>query len=212
MTSSPYLEYKIKMPSANRFVIAGAAAFVFAVGTGGYSTAQCFVPRGAKGHGEERTASVVPVKVVAISKSDSRAAPSHAEDLRLIRDYLKPSVAQLAGALGVERQTIYDWQAGKGVSDERRELICELVSACSKLAEAGVTAGDDILRRKIYNGKTLLHLIASGTSAADAVALARSIFETEQYERRLLAEHLKRRPLDKIDTTDAGKPHLNEEG
>ena len=201
MTRLPYTDYKTLSSTP---IVVGAAFVVFVAGTGGYSTALCFVDG-------ERIASVEPVKVVA-TKGENFPVPSHAEDLKLIRDYLKPSVAQLAGALGVERQTIYDWQAGKGVSDERRELILELVSACSKLAESGIVAGDDILRRKIGNGKSLLQLIAFGTSAADAVAMTKSIVETEQHERRLLAEHLKRRPLGKIDTTDAGKPHLNEEG
>jgi len=209
MTLSPYTDYKLLC--ANRFVVVGAAFVVFTVGTGGYSTARCFLARDANDHREELTVSAEPTKVVA-TRSDSLATPSHAEDLKLIRDYLKPSVAQLAGALGVERQTIYDWQAGKGVSDERREVIRELVSACSKLAEAGIAAGDDILRRKVSNGRTLLQVIASGTSATAAVELTKSILETQHHERRLLAEHLKRRPSGKIDTTDAGKPHLNEEG
>lgn len=209
MTSSPYTHYKTL--GAKPSVVLGAAVFAYAVGTGGYSSAQCFIARGAKGFGGERAALSEPAKVV-ITGNDDFALPSHAEDLKLIREYLKPSVAQLAGAFGVERQTIYDWQAGKGVSDERREIIYELVSACSKLASLGIAAGDDILRRKISNGKTLLQLIASGTPTADVVATAKLILATEQQERQLLTEHLKRRPMGKIDTTDAGKPHLNEEG
>ena len=193
MTPSLYTDYKTtnyKTRSANRFAVASAAFVVFTVGTGGYSTAQCFLSRNAKNEREEQAVSAESAKPVA-TRSDSLASPSHAQDLKLIRDYLKPSVAQLAAALGVERQSIYDWLAGKGVSAERREVIRELVFACSKLAEAGIAAGDDILRRKISNGKTLLQLIASGTSAVDTVTLAKSILETEQRERRLLAEHLK---------------------
>ena len=209
MTSSPYIQYK-KL-GTKPYVVLGAVVFAYAVGTGGYSSAQCFIARGSKGCGGERASLSEPVKVV-VTGSDDLALPSHAEDLKLIREYLKPSVAELAGAFGVERQTIYDWQAGKGVSGERREIIHELVSACSKLANAGIAAGDDILRRKISKGKSLLQLIASGISATDAVATAKSILETEQQERQLLTEHLKRRPMGKIDTTDAGKPHLNEEG
>jgi DNA-binding XRE family transcriptional regulator len=209
MTPSPYTQYKTL--NANTYVVVVAVAFVFVAGTGGYSTAQCFGPRGSKGQSEERIASGESAKAV-VARNEDLAAPSHAEDLKLVRDYFKPSVAQLAGALGVERQTIYDWQAGKGVSDERREVIRELASACSKLAEAGIAAGDDIFRRKISNGQTLLQLIATGTPAGEAVGLTKSILEIEKHERQLLAEHLKRRPLGTIDTTDAGKPHLNEEG
>jgi DNA-binding transcriptional regulator YiaG len=195
----------------NRYVVGSAVVFACAVGTGGYSTVQCFISRSSKSYSEERTVSAQSVNAVATS-NEGLAAPSQAKDLKLIRDYFKPSVAQLAATLGVERQTIYNWQAGKGVTDERRGVIRELASACSKLVEIGIVAGDDILRRRISNGQTLLQLIAFGTAAGEAVALAKSVIEIEKHERQLLAAHLKRRSPGMIDTTDAGKPHLNEEG
>lgn len=209
MIPSPYMHYK-KLNSSP-YVIVVAVVFVFAAGTGGYPTPHCFSPRDTKSYGEEREASSAVVKAVSI-RNEVVSTPSHVEDLKLVRDYFKPSVAQLAGSLGVERQTIYDWQAGKGISDERRETLRELASACSKLAEAGISAGDDILRRKISNGQTLLQLIASGTPAGEAVRLTVLILDTEKHERLLLAEHLNRRSSSMFDITDAGKPHLNEEG
>jgi transcriptional regulator with XRE-family HTH domain len=209
MTVSPYTNYKTL--SVNRYVVGSAVFVAFAVGTGGYSTPQCFISRSSKGYSEERIVTAQSVNAVA-TRNEGLAAPSQAKDLKLIRDYFKPSVAQLAASLGVERQTIYNWQAGKGVTDERREVIRELASACSKLVEIGIAAGDDILRRKISNGQTLLQLIASGTPAGEAVVLANSIIEVEKNERQFLAEHLRRRVMGTIDTTDSGKPHLNEEG
>jgi DNA-binding transcriptional regulator YiaG len=216
MTLSPYMYGKT--PSLNydnppgvNFVVVGAMFFAFAVGTGSYPTAECYFSRSTKGHSEKRALSGNTVNLVATS-TEGNSAPNQAEELKLIRDYFKPSVTQLALALGVERQTIYNWQAGKSISDERRGVIRELASACSKLAEAGILAGEDIFRRKILNGQSLIQLIASGTKTDKAVALIKSILATEKHERLVLAEHLKRRSSGMIDLTDAGAPHLQEEG
>lgn len=204
MSALPPDEYCARLRAKNLVVVAACA---FAVGTGGYSTAEYFIARAT----ETQTVIAEPVKVIA-RIPDADVSPQHTSDIRAIKEYLKPSVAELAKAFGVERQTIYDWQAGKGASTDRRAVLRELASACSKLAAMNVTAGSDVLRRKLSDGKSLIQMIATGTSATAAVAIIKTVLDTEDREKRLLSAHLGGQSHRAIDMSDAGKPHLSEEG
>jgi len=204
MSALPPDKYCAGLTAKNLVVVAACA---FAVGTGGYSTAEYFIARAS----ETQTVIAEPVKVIARS-ADADVPPQHTSDIRDIKEYLKPSVAELAKAFGVERQTIYDWQAGKGASAPRQAALRELASACSKLAAMNIAAGSDILRRKLSDGKSLIQMIATGASATAAVAILEAIVEAEDREKRLLSAHLRGRSHVVIDMSDAGKPHLSEEG
>jgi transposase-like protein len=210
MSALPY-KYCAGLAAKSLVVVAACA---FAVGTGGYSTAEYFIARGTKGYAyaaEEPKVVAEPVNAIARS-ADADVLPQHTRDIRDIKEFLKPSVAEIAKAFGVERQTIYDWQAGKGASADRRAALRELASACSKLAAMNIAAGSDILRRKLFGGKSLIQMVATGTSATAAVAIIETILDTEDREKRVLSAHLGGRSHGTIDMSDAGKPHISEEG
>lgn len=210
MSALPY-NYCAGLTAKSLVVVAACA---FAVGTGGYSTAEYFISRGEKGYAcAKEEPKAVGESVIAVANSaDADMLPQHARDIRDIKEFLKPSVAELAKAFGVERQSIYDWQAGKGANADRRAALRELASACSKLAAMNIASGSDILRRKVSDGKSLIQLIATGTSATVAVAKIEMILDTEDREKRLLSAHLGGLSHSAIDVSDAGKPHLSEGG
>lgn len=210
MSALPY-KYCAELTAKNLVVVAVCA---FAVGTGGYSTAEYFIARGKKGYAyATEEPKVVAESVIATDRSaDADVLPQHARDIRDIKEFLKPSVAELAKAFGVERQSIYDWQSGKGATADRRAALRELASACSKLAAMNIAPGSDILRRKVSDGKSLIQMIATGTSATVAVARIKIVLDAENFEKRLLFARLGGRSHGAIDMLDAGKPHLSEEG
>jgi hypothetical protein len=226
MSTIPYNKYCAGLTATSLVMVAACALsvgtggystaeyFIAEVGTGGYTTAEYFIARSTKGHAypaEEPKVFAEPVKAIAKS-ADADELPQHAKDIRDIKEFLKPSVAELAKAFGVERQSIYDWQAGKGATAERRAALRELASACSKLAAMNIAAGSDIVRRKLSDGKSLIQMIATGTSAKAAVAIIKTIVATEEHEKRLLSAHLGGRLRGANDMSDVGKPHLSEEG
>jgi hypothetical protein len=73
------------------------AAFAFAVGTGGYSTAEYFIARGTKGYAyAAEEPKVIPNPVKAIAKSaDADVLPQHTRDIRDIKEF--PKLSALSG-------------------------------------------------------------------------------------------------------------------
>ena len=52
-----------------------------------------------------------------------------AGDLEHIRTTLRISVSDLARALGVSRQAVYDWRAGKAITPDNGERLIDLAPA-----------------------------------------------------------------------------------
>lgn len=142
-------------------------------------------------------------KVTALAMRDA------ASDLVHIKNSLRLSVSTLSRVLGVSRQAIYDWQAGKAVAAENAERLADLARAADVLIEANVEPSAQLLRRAISSGKGLLDLIGDGVSAeASALKLVDIIRNEVRQRERLRARLAGRSPA---DFSDAGIPMLNEE-
>jgi hypothetical protein len=110
--------------------LASLPVFGFQVGTGGALTIDYLKTRGSKGYA-----------FVACDPDRERTVTSRvsspAEDLDQIRTVLRPSVTDLAKALGVSRQAIYDWQAGRPIAAANVARLQDVARAADLFAREG---------------------------------------------------------------------------
>ncbi len=201
MSAVHAIRYDAWYEFARPLVFSAACVVPLQVGTGGQATAAFHSIFGHRGYAltrhEYEQHNVTPVVEVA----------SVPDDLKLIREFLKPSVAELANALSVSRQSIYDWQAGKHISQENSGRVRELAIACAELSSAGIMPSSQLLRRKILAGQNLLVLVANDNPGRETAQMLVSVLQSEQRQREALSSRLDKA----VDMTDFGRPHLHEE-
>lgn len=200
------LNYPSARLGMSSFVAAiGVTAVALQVGTGGYQTADYYKQRGLRGY---------PFVAYNSNSSYDEVARvrTAAEDLLHIRDILKPSVTDLAQALGVSRQAIYDWQGGKTISVENAARLAELARAADVFTEEGLTVSVQLLRRPITSGKRLFDIVGEGGSAEQAVRKLIRLVRRELSQRQMVAEHLAPRKRSVVPVDNYGTPMLDEQG
>lgn len=202
---APVLAYPTIRPE--KFLLAGffgLTATALLVGTGGESTADYYRQRGVKGYALAAYGSV----------PDTRPLPvrTPAEDLAHIRATLKPSVTELANAISVSRQAVYDWNQGKPVAPGNAARLADLAKAADVLSMEGLTTTGNILRRPIISGKSLFDIVRDGGSAEDAARKLLQIVQREQQQRERLAVRLAGRRSPAASFEDFGSPMLDEVG
>ena len=137
--------------------------------------------------------------------------PSPAEDLRRIREVLKPTVLELANLFGVSRQAVYAWKDGAQPAPTAAARLAKLARAAEVFAEAGVAADTKTLRRRVAGGGTVLDAVLKG---GDAVQVAQSLVQTlarEAVQRQRLHQQLAGRSRPQTDADDYGSPAPAEE-
>lgn len=180
--------------------------FGFEVGTGGAATPEYLRKRGAKGY---RFPKVSQLGGEAITTVD--IAPK--ECLERVRDILKPTIKELADAVGVSRQAIYDWLSGKRVSQANAERLAELAYAADIVAAEGIGGSPWLVRRPVKEGKGFFSLVKEGVSATSAAHSLVKIVRTESRQRRMLKERLAgRRMSGRGAFEQIGIPMLDERG
>lgn len=189
----------------DQHVIAGLMylACLMQPGTGGLQTLEYYKAREMMGYPlvrcEDRPESL-PEQTVRTS----------AEDLAHVRAFLRPAIADLANALGVSRQALYDWQAGKPVSVENAARLADLGRAADVLAAGGLPASAQLIRRPIQSGKTLLDVVREGGPAEEAAVMLAKLVRREHEQRDRLATKLSSRPRRTVGGGDFGSPVLDE--
>lgn len=129
----------------------------------------------------------------ATATTESGQARTPNENLSRIREVLKPAVSDLANALQVSRQTIYNWLNGEAVADGNAARLHDLAQAADVLAHAGIEINATLMKRKFANGRTLLQVAQAGESAKDAAVMLARIHKDEAAQReRLNARYAKR--------------------
>jgi transcriptional regulator with XRE-family HTH domain len=189
-------------------LLASLPVFGFQVGTGGAATIDYFKTRGSKGYA-----------LVACGCDLDRKAPviwrvaSPVDDLDHIRKVLRPSVTELAKILGVSRQAIYDWQAGRPIAAENVARLKDIARAADLFALEGLEATAHVVRRPITNGKSIFDIIRDGGSAEAAAQTLINIVRSELQQRERLKARLanRARPTRK-DFQEVGAPMLDEKG
>lgn len=187
-------------------LIASLPVVGFQVGTGGAATIDYFKMRGSKGY-----AYIAYDPRPELLTAQTAASP--ADNLEHIRSILRPSVTDLAKALGVSRQAIYDWQAGKPIASENAERIIDIARASDLFAREGLQATAQVMRRSISNGKNFFEIIRDGGSAEAAARTLIDIVRRELKQREILETRLaKRTRPTHEDFRDLGAPMLDEKG
>lgn len=173
------------------------------VGTGGAATPDYYKARGGKGY------ALVACEPDTGEAFASRSSP--AENLAFVRTVLRPSVADLAKALGVSRQAIYDWQAGRPIAAENATRIEDLTRAAEIFAREGLQATPQMMRRTISGGKNFFDILREGGSAESSARTLIEIVRRELNQRANLQARLAKRPHPAPDEfEDAGIPMLDE--
>jgi len=194
-----------RMPVVLGF-IASLPVFGFQVGTGGAATIDYLKTRGSKGYA---LVACDPDREVHATLS----AASPADNLEHIRTVLRPSVTDLARALGVSRQAIYDWQAGRPIAAENVARLQDIARAADLFAREGLQATAHVMRRSIIDGKNFFEIIRDGGSAETAARMLIEITRRELKQRDNLRSRLANRARPpREDFRDLGAPMLDEKG
>ncbi len=175
------------------------------VGTGGAQTAEFYRQRGDKGYGFALYVATAP-----IADLDHVRTPS--ENLEHVRTVLKPSVTDLAAALGVSRQAIYDWQAGKSIAPQNAARLADLAAAADVLSSEKLTVTAQLLRRPIAHGKRFFDLVRDGGCAEDAARQLAQTARREFAQRQALSERLSGRERPSTLSEDLVAPLMDEVG
>lgn len=127
---------------------------------------------------------------------DIAVARTPSEDLARIRTIIKPAISDLANALHVSRQSVYNWINGETVADENAMRLRDLAEAADLLAHEKIAVNAPLLKRKFAGGKSLLQVVEAGESAKAATSQFIQIYKRESEQRqRLTARALHRANL-----------------
>lgn len=108
------------------------------------------------------------------------------EDLIRIQEILSPSVTDLASAIGVTSQTIYNWRKGEMVHPDHAKRLRDFALASDILSEGGVKITSTIMKRKLINGQTLWQVAKTGSSICQTAALLVETSKREEIQRARL--------------------------
>jgi transcriptional regulator with XRE-family HTH domain len=134
-----------------------------------------------------------------------------AQVLGRIREILKLTMTELAALFGVSRQTIYDWQSGKGISAVRADRLESLSKAADLFADSGLSILPRTLRRKLASGKTFFDVIRDEEPLEEATRSLITMLQREIEQREALDARLANRKRRPIDQADLGIPMLDEQ-
>jgi hypothetical protein len=183
---------------------ASQMVFGFQVGTGGATTIKYLKARGSKGY-------AFTAEDPNLQRAPSAIGRSPAENLEHIRAVLQPNVTDLARALGVSRQAIYDWQAGRPIAATNVQRIEDLARAADLFAREGLHGTAQVMRRPISGGKNLFEIVRIGGSAEDSARMLIEIVRRELKQRESLKARFRTRSRPtRDDFSDLGAPMLNE--
>lgn len=128
-----------------------------------------------------------PAKIHAVETTPARTPT---EDIAQIRKVLSPAMSDLAKSLNVSRQTIYNWMKGEQPNPEHTARLKDLAFAADMFTEARILVNGTLLKRKVFQGKTLFEIVGAGGSARDTAQLLLQIVRHETNQRERLAARL----------------------
>ena len=179
-------------------------------GTGGYATREFALNR--FGYRNPHFFDGANVKQVIKVESTPASSGLNAEkNLAHIEAILRPSVTELAAALRISRQSIYDWKKGNQIGPDNSEKLRELAAAADAFAGRDEQFIHHILRRKI-GGHNFFGRVGNGESPINAAKKLLEIAQTELRQREMISAQLKDRPARTNIIAVPGRHYQDENG
>jgi transcriptional regulator with XRE-family HTH domain len=113
--------------------------------------------------------------------------------LQAIRSALRLSVVELANLFGVTRPTIYSWQNGKPLSEERATRVRAMAHAIDLHLPRLEQQSGRIAHRAIQGNATVLQLLNNGAEPHVVIGRLADILQEESVQRERLARRLAER-------------------
>lgn len=107
-----------------------------------------------------------------------------------IRKVFSATISDIAAALGVSRQTVYNWINGKPMIENHLTQLENFASAANAVQDAEIPVAGWVLKRKIMNGKSLLDAVREGDSAQVFVAQFVQIVRSDDEQRKRMNQRL----------------------
>jgi DNA-binding XRE family transcriptional regulator len=179
-----------------------AFAFAFGVGTGGLNTAGFLQARGEVGY-----------RSPFISLRSIEQAPTLGAigNLEFVTRILQLNQSELARALNVSRQTIYNWQDGESISAQNSQKLANLAIAAELFSHLDQRKTKELVRRKI-GGITILEVVSQGLSVKAFAQQLLVLAARDEMQRTRVTERLIAKPMKANWINEFDKPHLSEEG
>lgn len=108
---------------------------------------------------------------------------SPADQVSEIRDVYGLNMSELANVLGVTRPTVYAWLSGQEPKPESLVHIKRLSSVTPQIKELNVPRRENLIRRPIFEGKSLLEKIKCNENILEALTTLRIIAQNEMASR-----------------------------
>jgi hypothetical protein len=142
----------------------------------------------------ERLSNGAPYQFLRLARTDVTQPPATIgqSSVEMIIASLRPSVAQLAAALGVSRQRVYDWRAGEPMSATSADRVALLIEA-SRLLHQPVLRDPQILDRKVVGGQSFWLAAADGKNLVELAQGITDFIQRSDRERSALRQSIKQR-------------------
>jgi DNA-binding transcriptional regulator YiaG len=173
MMIQPYpstLSKSIKAGNSNT-TVKSFVSLLLTAGTGGFMTTNNSI------ESLERYYPRTHVEHPAVKNVDTRSSAEHVEN---IRNVLTINMSELASILGSTRPTVYAWLEGRQApKPDAAENIRRLSHVADKIKLANIIQLDQLIRRPVLNGRSLLDLIKVSEDPSDILQVLRSISDKE---------------------------------
>jgi DNA-binding transcriptional regulator YiaG len=172
ITIQPYpstLPKSIKFGNSN-IRVKSFVSLLLTAGTGGFMTTQNSI------ESLERYYPRTHVEHLVVKNVDTRSPAKHVAN---IRDVLTINMSELASILGVTRPTAYAWLEGQEPKADAVSYIQQLSHTADKIKLANIIQLDQLIRRPVLNGRSLLDLIKANEDPSEILQVLKSISEKE---------------------------------
>jgi DNA-binding transcriptional regulator YiaG len=173
MTIQPYpstLPKSIQAGNSNT-TVKSFVSLLLTAGTGGFMTTQNSI------ESLERYYPRTHVEHSVVKNVDTRSPAEHVAN---IRDVLTINMSELASILGTTRPTVYAWlEARHEPKPDAAVNIRRLSHVADKIKLASIIQLDQLIRRPVINGNSLLDIVKLNEDPTDILQVLKSISEKE---------------------------------
>lgn len=180
-----------------------AAGMMLGVGTGVFTGSETYTRNSKRGYCQH-----IAVPRMEQNCSEAMAHQPQAQ-IATIRKVFSATISDIAAALGVSRQTVYNWINGKPMIENHLTQLENFASAANAVQDAEIPVAGWVLKRKIMNGKSLLDAVREGESAQVFVAQFIQIVRSDEEQRKRMNHRLAGRKL-MMSTPEADFPAEND--